>query len=229
MTYAYRAQNLMSDGQNSDFQTGHGAIQTLPVLPTAPTLDAVQAQSAGALQLSWTPAAGDVVDAFRIEGADAPGGPFTPVMTVTGETVELLDTGLDPNTTRHYRLVASNQSGESPPSNVLGATTHAQTLAAPQNVQATLLEDGWIQLTWDAGPAGATTEIELLTFGLEEYVPLDSTDASGPYLYLPVEPNAYDFRLKFVQGADESPYTETGTSVVVQPTLRFFLPIVVRN
>jgi hypothetical protein len=229
MTYAYRAQNLMSDGQNSDFQTGDGAIQTLPALPTAPTLDAVDAQAADALHLSWTPAAGDVVGAFRIEGADAPGGPFTPVMTVTGETVDLLDTGLDPNTTRHYRLVASNQSGESPPSNVLGATTHAQTLAAPQNVQATLLEDGWIQLTWDAGPASVSTEIELLTFGLEDYVPLDTAGASGPYLYLPAGPNAYDFRLKFVQGDDESPYTETGTSVVVQPNLRFFLPIVVRN
>jgi hypothetical protein len=225
--YAYRAQNLMSDGHNSDFQTGE-TVQSLPGLPAAPVLDAVQAQSANALHVRWTPAAGDVVDEFRVERAEAAGGPFSPIMTAGGEVTGALDSGLAPVETRYYRVVALNEGGESPPSDVLDGTTRSQLLAAPQNLQATLLEDGWIELSWDAGPAGATTEIEMLTFGLEAYVPLDATGAAGPYLYLPVEANAYDFRVKFVQGNDESPYAETDTSVVVQGNWHTFLPLITR-
>lgn len=225
-TYAYRAQNLTDDGANSAFKMAGSAIHSLPELPAAPQLDAVDAHGAGALGLTWTPPAGDVVDHVRVERGDSATGPFTAVMTVTGGTTTAVDGALSPATTHYYRLIALNASGESPPSNVLSGATRSQTLAPPQNLQAALLEDGWIELNWDDGPTGATTVIELMVFGLNEYVPLDTAGASGPYRYLPIEPNAYDFRVKFVLGDDESPYAETESSVVVRPTLRVLLPLI---
>lgn len=225
-TYAYRAQNLTDDGANSAFKMADNAIHSPPGLPAAPQLDAVDAHAADALGLSWTPPAGDVVDHMRVERGDSATGPFTAVMTVTGGTTSAVDADLSPASTHYYRLIALNASGESPPSNVLSGTTRSQTLAPPQNVQAALLEDGWIELSWDDGPTGATTVIELMVFGLNEYVPLDTAGASGPYGYLPIEPNAYDFRVKFVLGDDESPYAETETSVVVRPTQRLLLPFI---
>jgi titin len=114
-SYAYRAQNLMSDGENSDFQATLEVVQSYPALPAAPALDSVQATGADSLSLAWPPDPGSVATAFRIERGDNAGGPFTPVLTVTGEVSETPDTGLSPATSYYYRLVAINATGESAP------------------------------------------------------------------------------------------------------------------
>jgi hypothetical protein len=192
-------------------------------------LDNVSTISAEILELAWTPPAGSVVENYLIERSDNAGGPFTVLTTVTGETNNLTDTGLSPAMAYYYRVTALNQSGESAPSNVLGATTKSQTLAAPANVTAILNNQTEITITWDPGPAGATAIVEWSAFGETEYSLLGTASADGSYTFSTGEPNAYTFRVKFVQGDDESPYAYS-LSVVIQaaPPAAVYLPLISR-
>ncbi len=83
-----------------------------------------------------------------------------------------------------------------------------------------------MNLSWDAGPAGATAVIEMLTFGSEDYILLDSVAAdAGAYSLSVGEPGAYNFRIKFVQGDNESAYAYNGASLVVTQTYWVNLPL----
>jgi hypothetical protein len=227
-SYAYRVQNLSSGESGSDFTATLEVVQSYPDLPGAPALGPIQSLAADALGLEWSAPAGSVVDRYRIERSDQAAGPFTPVITVTVASQAYLDVGLAAATPYYYRVVALNSAGASPPSNVQGGQTRTPDLAAPQNLQAHLLPDGWIELTWDPGPPGASAEIELLAFGMSSFALQAVVPADGTYLYLPQEPNAYDFRVKFVLGASESPYATTVQSVVVLPLQLVNLPVVIR-
>lgn len=226
VSYAYRAQNLMSDGSNSDFVTTPEVTQSYPALPGAPTLDPVQVDGAEALGLSWTPAANSVVDHYIIERGPSGSGPFTAVITVTGETTSLQDTGLTPATPYYYRVRASNSTGTSAPSNVQSGTTRSQTLPAPQNFKSELKNQKEIRLTWDAGPSGATAVLEMIAFGEVGYSPLTSVPATdGAFTLFIGEPGAYNFRIKYVLGNNESPYASSTTSLVIYQTQLVYLPV----
>jgi hypothetical protein len=229
VSYAYRVQNLMSDGTNSEFETTQDVVQSYPDLPAAPTLDAVQMNGAEALGLSWTPAAGSVVDHFVIERGLSGGGPFTPVITVTGETLAVEDTGLMPGTAYYYQVRAINSTGTSGSSNVESGTTRLQSLPAPQNFQAALNGKTEVHLTWDAGPAGATAVIEIISFGEVGYSLLGSVPATdGAYSFFTGESGAYDFRIKFVQDDAESVYAYSAASLVIFETQYIYLPVIRR-
>lgn len=228
-SYQYRVQNLMSDGSNSDFETTLEVVQSLPDIPAAPTLDSADALSAEAIALAWTPAAGNVVTQYVIERAASAGGPFTAVITVTGESLKQIDNSLSPATAAYYRVIARNSSGQSNPSNVLNAATFTQSLAAPQDFAAEKTGSAQITLTWASGPAGVTAVIEVMTFGESEYSPLATASAdAGTFSFANGEVGAYDFRIKYVQGTDESPYAYTTGSMVIGETLTIYLPTVIR-
>jgi hypothetical protein len=68
--------------------------------------------------------------------------------------------------------------------------------------------------------------LEYTEGGADEYLPLATTGASGPYSHYPGEPNTYAYRLKFVQRDAESDYAETGV-VVIEERQLIYLPLVV--
>ena len=162
--------------------------------------------------MDWISSDGDLVTAYRVERGESAGGPFAPVAFTGSDATSLSDIGLDANKTYYYRVIALNPTGESTPSPVQSATTRRGDLPAPQDVIAAELEDGRIRVTWSGEPANAQAEIQV-SQGLQDgYVPLATVDAAnGAYALLPAEDDVYVFRVKFVKGNAESPWTESTT------------------
>ncbi len=204
--YDYRIQVLDAQGKDSEFTEIADPVQSLPVTPSAPGLNAISPQSAESLKLTWTPVGTGTATSFRIERGPATAGPFTPVTMVTGATLSYIDPGLAANTPYAYRVIAINASGESGPSNIQIGTTFQQTLPAPQNVQATLVDPYHIQVSWTPGPAGTTAVIEMNILGQSGFQVVGTTNNTGPFTDFEENPNSYAYRVKFVKGANESPY-----------------------
>jgi titin len=203
--YAYRIQAVYGATTSEYFQVV-GGVRSTAALPAAPTLDGVTALAADTLKVAWTAPAGSVVSSYRIERRTG-GGVFAPVGDATGETLDFVDTDLLPATAYDYRVVAINATGESPPSNVASGTTRSQTLPAPRNLQVSVGPGQRIRLTWEGAPAGASAVVEVTQDGLIDYLPLATTAGPGPFAYVADDPGAYGYRVKFVLGNDESPYT----------------------
>jgi hypothetical protein len=121
-------------------------------------------------------------------------------------------------------MIALNPTGESPASNVLGATTFAQNLTAPQNLSG-LFQNGNIDLTWSGRPADALAVVEVMPFGSSEWLYVDTVSADN-FSFFPGETNAYDFHVKFIQSSAESAYTQTTDSLIVPKILRIYVPMV---
>jgi hypothetical protein len=230
--YRYRVQALDAAGNDSDFATMTASVRSMPVLPAAPTLGPVTTLAADSLGLSWTIPSGSEVTAYRVERSSNAGGPFSAVAVTPAGANSFSDTGLAPGTSYFYRVVALNDAGASPPSNVQRGTTRQRTLPAPQNVAATLLNDTTIRISWNGGPAGATAVLEVNALGEAGYRPLSTSGALGPYTYQEPHPNSYGYRVKFVQGNAESDYATAALRVVdpglSRPGTRVLLPLVRR-
>lgn len=235
VTYAYRIQALVAGGNNSDFNTSV-AVQNDPTLPASPVFDSATAFGAQQVDLVWHEPAGSVASAFRIERSPHGANTFAAIAATSGETTNYSDEdpALSPNTAYDYRIIAMNTTGNSAPSSVLSATTFSRTLAAPTNVVASLTADGKVLITWTPGATFETAVLEVNPQGVNGYSPLGIAGANhGSFTYDPGVPNNFGYRIKFVQGADESPYTNANLRVnthgfVGQFKLFNYLPITTR-
>jgi hypothetical protein len=228
--YSYRVQALAADGRDSDFAALPMSILSLPELPAAPTLISVTAQASDQLDVAWLGAAGSSVSHYRLERGLSAAGPYVTATVMSGGMNAFSDTGLMPGTTYYYRVIAMNETGESAASNVVGGATRTRNLPAPIHVLATLLEHNRVQITWGGAPVGATAVVEFNPQGSTAYRELGATSGAGPLEYQEINPNNYGYRVKFVQGDDESGYTVTLLRVVV-PSLDPYairLPLVMR-
>ncbi|MCX7859880.1 MAG: C25 family cysteine peptidase [Chloroflexus sp.] len=232
VAYSYRLQVLDAAGNDSDFVTTLTDVRSLPQLPAAPTLVSITPLSADSLRLVWSPATTGEQTGYRIEQSSTAAGPFTTAASVLSETTSYTVTGLNADTTYFYRIVALNETGASAPSNTVSGITSAQTLLPPQNVAATQLPDGSVRVTWTGGPAGAQAVIEVNPEGLARYEALGTAPAAGPYTYTPVSPGNNRYRVKFVQGNAESPYSETPLRLATRNynllISRVYLPMTLR-
>ncbi len=215
VTYAYRVQALEADGNNSDFNTSV-AVQNDPSLPANPVFDNATGIGAQLIDLAWHEDAASVVNAFRIERSPHGANTYAAIAVTSGETYSYSDEdpALTPITAYDYRLIAMNLTGNSGPSNVLNATTHSRNLAAPTNVVASLTPDGKVLITWTPGPAGETAVLQVNPQGVNGYGPLGTAAANaGSFTYDPGVPNNFGYRIKFVQGTDESAFTNANLRV----------------
>jgi hypothetical protein len=217
--YAYRLQSLDPSGQglDSDFLTAY-AQASLPGLPATPKLLGVTTVSSTSLQVEFEPQSGDAT-AFRIERGPASTGPFTAVATVTNAAGGLFtDQGLAPNSTYHYRIIATNDTGENDPSNVLSGKTYANSLAAPANVHASAGTHNTITVTWTPGASGVTAVIEVEGFGVASFSQVGTTTAqAGTFTFNAGSPSSYAIRVKFVKAPAESAYTDADLRVSTGP------------
>ena len=101
----------------------HG-IDEIP-LPAAPASLAAEVLDDAHVRLSWSPVSQNERE-FRLERAPAEGGGFSTVALIGGTMESHVDSNLSASTGYRYRLVAINESGESPPSAEAVATTASQ-------------------------------------------------------------------------------------------------------
>lgn len=96
-------------------------VPTQPRSPAPPSDLSATAVSTTQINLSWTDNSSDE-QGFRVERS-LNGADFTVIATVNQNVTAFNDTGLTPNTTYFYRVLAFNNFGNSEPSNVAADTT----------------------------------------------------------------------------------------------------------
>ena len=91
-------------------------------LPLAPAALGVQALSATGTLLSWTDVPNET--GYKVERSLASGGNYSLIANLAANTLTYADAGLAPGTSYYYRIGASNDAGDGPPSNEASARTH---------------------------------------------------------------------------------------------------------
>jgi len=134
--------------------------QNVGEAPGPPSNLTADADGTTAIVLDWDAPAdtgSSSVTGYRIEVSDDEDGPWQPLDADTESTeTTYTHTGLDPNTTRYYRVFAINTGGEGDPSNVASATTESLRPGVPRRLRATARGGSTILLDWTAplGSAG---------------------------------------------------------------------------
>jgi Fibronectin type III domain len=127
---------------NGSGSSGAPPVGHVPAIPTAVTASVTSSTS---ISIMWTDVAAET--GYRIERSKDGATEWTPVGTTTIGVTSFGDTGLLQGATYFYRVVASNDVGESAPSDVASATTSVDP-ASPPTVLAVALSTSSINLTW---------------------------------------------------------------------------------
>ena len=144
-TYAYQVKAIRGEDRSQasgqaevqipndpDDQTPQEDEPATATTPGAPILSTLLLSTGGSIVLSWSEPAddgGSPVTGYRIEYSEDSGDTWQTLVEDTGTTeTEYTHGGLEPETTLHYRVSASNEHGAGPPSDAVSAST----LAAPE-------------------------------------------------------------------------------------------------
>ncbi|MDE2975083.1 MAG: fibronectin type III domain-containing protein [Gemmatimonadota bacterium] len=123
-------------------------------VPEAPTRLRATADGTDRIDLAWTAPGfdgGAAIAGYRVEVSENAGGDWTDLAANTRDTTTAYShTGLDPASTRHYRVSAINEIGTGAASNVADATTDATVPDPPTGLQAKASSPTQIDLTWTA-------------------------------------------------------------------------------
>lgn len=117
--YTLRAR--ATDNQNASTTSAPVGIAVNAVAPTAPAALAASAISRTGVTLSWTDSSNNETQ-FRVQRSTN-GRNFSRIATVDANVTSYVVTGLTPNRTYYFRIVATNPVGSSVPSNVVQITT----------------------------------------------------------------------------------------------------------
>jgi titin len=112
---------------------GRFDLGSLQSPPGAPTNLAASAASSTRIDLTWT--AVPNATGYSVERSNDGATAWSQIATTASPGYN--DTTVIENSTRFYRVVATNSGGKSPPSNVSSATTPATPPTQPSNVTAT--------------------------------------------------------------------------------------------
>ena len=153
--YRVFAINDSGTGLPSDIATARTAGgEQVPGMPAGLTATALGQTE---IELEWTPpsdSGSSAITGYQVEVSADGGANWTTVASNTGSTkTSYTHSGLQPGTTRHYRVAAINDAGTGPPSPIAHATTLSGTLGAPTGLVAVAQGSSQIDLTWIA-PTG---------------------------------------------------------------------------
>ncbi len=147
-TYRYqvRAINRVGPGQWS-FETSTSTYAQAPGAPVGLTARAV---GTSRIDLSWSAprnTGGAPILGYRVE-ASGDGGRTWNLIRRNNRGTTFSDVNLQPATTRHYRVAASNTAGTGPFSNIARATTEATVPGSPRSLDAEAGGTSQIELSW---------------------------------------------------------------------------------
>lgn len=152
-TFYYRVRAVNATGDSDPSNEATGRTDNVTTIPDHPTSLIATAQGQNRINLSWTAPAddgGSAITGYRIQWRPDANSTWRD-LTTTGVTTTYSDTGLDPATTRHYRVYAINGVGQSEnPSNDDSATTDAALPGRPTGLTATPQGTSQINLSWTA-------------------------------------------------------------------------------
>ncbi len=141
-------------------EAGAGAVSNIASAttdatpPGVPTSLTARPQGTDRINLSWSPPSidgGSPVTGYRIEASDDGGVRWVTLIADTRSVRTLhSDTGLQPATTRHYRVSAVNAAGTGEPSSTANATTDAAAPDPPTGLRAAARGSEAIELRWNA-------------------------------------------------------------------------------
>ena len=154
-TRHYRVSAINDNGTGTASNIDDATTGT--TVPGAPTGLSATASGSTTINLTWTAPSGDggsAITGYKIEVSPNGTSNWTDRVANTNSTTTTYShTGLDPGTTRHYRVSAINANGTGPASNIDGATTGTTVPGAPTGLSATASGSTTINLTWTA-PSG---------------------------------------------------------------------------
>ena len=122
--------------------------------PDAPSGLSATGMSSSQINLTWTDNSSNE-NMFSVERSDDDGATFSQIATVGANVEDYSDTGLAPLATYYYRVMASNEVGDSDASNTDSAATSPTDTTAPGQVTglvATTVGSSQLDLGWDANP-----------------------------------------------------------------------------
>ena len=167
-TRHYRVAALNTAGTGPFSNTARATTEaTVPGTPRS--LDA-EADGTSRIELSWrapTSDGGSRITGYRIEVSEDGGTRWDDLVANSHNTrTTYVHTGLEPATTRHYRVSAINREGVGRASRAASATTDATVPAAPTGLTATAVTSTRIDLFWlapayDGGAAVTGYRIEV--------------------------------------------------------------------
>ena len=153
-THHYRVSAINRVGAGEPSNTAEATTDA--TVPNVPTRLRATADGTAQIDLEWTAPSfngGASITGYRIEVSEDAGNNWTDLVANSGDTAtEHSHTGLDPASTRHYRVSAINEIGTGAASNVANATTDATVPDPPTNLVATASSPTQIDLVW-AAPA----------------------------------------------------------------------------
>jgi fibronectin type 3 domain-containing protein len=151
--YCYRV--IAMNNAGSSAPTNIECQTTAEEGPDAPKDLTTEALAGDRISLTWEDVA-DNETGYRIERRIGAGGTFEVHANIASNSESFLDINLTPATEYCYRIVATNNAGDSPPSNESCATTLDVAPGKPANLVAQALGSNRISLSWERGSANET-------------------------------------------------------------------------
>lgn len=141
-TYTYRV-TATNMGSDASMPPSASAL----TYPATPAGLAVSTLSSTELSLNWNDNSSTPSD-FKIERKEEPAGSFAMVGTTTAPATTFMDSGLAPATTYTYRVIATNATGDSAPSNEASGMTLPEPPTAPSGLTVTTISQSSLRLNW---------------------------------------------------------------------------------
>ena len=144
-SYFYRIKAYNSAGSSTYSNVVNST--TLEAPPTAPSDLIISTVSQDSVSLSWTDNS-DNEDGFIIERSISDTLNFSTLGDINSNTINFIDSGLEPNTSYFYRIKAYNSAGSSTYSNVVNSTTLEAAPNFPLNLTVSAIENHKVSLSW---------------------------------------------------------------------------------
>ena len=210
-TWRYRVQaiNAVDKGPESE----EARATTAAALPEAPTELTAVARGPSWIELSWeapTYTGGVPVQGYKIEVHEDESSLWIVLVANTRSTgTDYHHLGLDPGSTRYYRVSAINSAGVGPESGVARATTDPVVPSKPTGLTATVNGTSQIDLAWsppdeDGGAPISGYRIEVFTEGATGWAALleDTRTSTTEYSHTGLEPaSTWTYRVSAINSA----------------------------
>ena len=158
--YRVRARNAIGFGP---WTSAVNATTTTGTPPGSPRALSATAVGSSGIELSWSAPSSfgsSAIIGYRIEWSSSRTGVWSDLVVNTGNTrTTYEDTGLDPNTTRYYRVSAINSYATGAPSNIDGDITQLRVPDAPGRLTAEARGMSAIELDWTRPSSSGTSAV----------------------------------------------------------------------